>query len=76
MMGPVKASASERTIRPDAVQPGTMSALRQLKVASVVNPEENAGGLVVVDPLGAPMHPRGRSLSGSKRSPGWWRGSR
>ena len=58
MMGPVKAAASERTIRPDAVQPGTMKALRQLKVASVVNPLENPGELVVVDPLGAPVNPR------------------
>ena len=35
-----------------------MKALRRLKVASVVNPDENPGGLVVVDALGVPVLPR------------------
>lgn len=58
MMGPVKAAASERTISPDAVQPGTMRALKALKMANRVNPTDNPGGLVVVDEVGRPVLPR------------------
>lgn len=58
MMGPVKAAASERTISPDAVQPGTMTALRKLQVASRVNAALNPDALVVVDDAGAPVLPR------------------
>jgi hypothetical protein len=50
--------AARRTIRPDAVQPGTMAALRLLRMASVVNAAANLAELVVVDALGVPLVPR------------------
>lgn len=57
MTGPPKSSASKRRIKPDSVQPGTMAALRRLKVASLPDDQVNPAGLVVVDELGAPVMP-------------------
>ena len=58
MLGAPKSAASRRTIRPDQVQPGTMAALRRLKMAAQVDPRANPADLVVVDPIGRPVVPK------------------
>lgn len=57
MIGKPKSAASKRTIKPDLVQPGTMTALKELKLASVDNKRVNPQGLVVVDEGGRPVRP-------------------
>lgn len=59
-----KSAASDRTIRPDDVHPGTMAMLRQLKARQAehrlgVGPAYGNGDipLVAVDPLGLPLSP-------------------
>ncbi len=58
MLGPPKSSASRRTIRPDSVHPGTMAALRRLKLASVADIKINPDRLVVVNQIGEPVKPK------------------
>lgn len=53
-IGRPKSSESHRTIRPDDVLPGTMTALKRLRVSSV----PASSGLVVVDALGQPVGPQ------------------
>lgn len=71
MLGKPKSTAFRRTLRPDDVQPGTMAALKRLKVSSA----PNALGLVVVDAVGCPIVPKTSSerfaaLAGEARVPG------
>lgn len=58
MIGKPKSAASKRVIKPDQVLPGTINALRELKLASVANRGANPQGLVVVDEVGVPVMPK------------------
>lgn len=58
MLGPVKSAASRRTIRPDSIQPGTMTALKALRLASLIDRKANSAGLIAVDAAGRPVVPK------------------
>lgn len=57
MLGPPKSVASKRRIKPDTIQPGTMAALRRLRMVSMDDPELNGSGLIVTGETGTPVMP-------------------